>query len=255
MSFRTKLTIAYLGGPFHGWQRQPNRRTVQGELERALTSMTGGLEVTVVGAGRTDAGVHAAAQVAHLDLPVRIPAHGLVSGLNHHLPGEIRVRAARPVPGSFHARRDALAKHYTYRARWREPSLPWLGIRVATVPEIEDHDALADALGLLEGRHDVASFTVPEAAVGSTERTLYQARLEARPNGIDLRFVGDGFLRYQVRRMAGALLEVGRLRMTLEAFQDLLERPTPGAPIPAAPARGLTLERVRYGTLAGLEGH
>jgi len=246
MAARTKLTIAYLGGPFHGWQRQPDRRTVQGEIERALTAMTGGIESAVVGAGRTDAGVHAAGQVAHVDLPAPIPSDGLVRGLNGLLPDEIRVRAAVPVPGSFHARRSARGKLYSYRVRWRPSPLPWIGVRAAVVPRCAAEPELERAASMLVGRHDFASFTVPEAAAEPTVRTLFRVRLDRRPAGIDLHFVGDGFLRYQVRRMVAALLEVGRGRLTAGDLRRLLDEPAAGAPLPTAPARGLTLERVIY---------
>ncbi|HPA79723.1 MAG TPA: tRNA pseudouridine(38-40) synthase TruA [Thermoanaerobaculales bacterium] len=247
MAHRTKLTVAYLGGSFHGWQRQRDRHTVQGELERAVAAMTGGLEATVVGAGRTDAGVHAAGQVAHLDLPVRIPPEALVRALNGLLPETIRVRAATAVDGAFHARRSARAKLYSYRARWRPAALPWLGLRCAVVPPVSDPGALERAAALLVGPHDFATFTVPEAAVGPTARTLHRVWTARRRDGLDLHFVGDGFLRYQVRRMVGALLEVGRGQLEHADFERLLAQPMPGAPIRTAPARGLTLERVFYG--------
>jgi len=246
MAHRTKLTVAYLGGSFHGWQRQRDRRTVQGELEHALAVMTGGLEAAVVGAGRTDAGVHAAGQVAHLDLPSPIPPEGIVRGLNGLLPDEIRVRAAVRVSTDFHARRSARGKLYSYRARWRPSPLPWLGLRCAVVQPIRDPGALARAAALLAGRHDFASFTVPEAADEPTVRTLFKVSTQARRDGLDLHFVGDGFLRYQVRRMVGALLDVGRGQLALVDFARLLDDPRPGAPLATAPARGLTLERVFY---------
>jgi tRNA pseudouridine38-40 synthase len=246
MAHRTKLTVAYLGGSFHGWQRQRDRRTVQGELERALAVMTGGLEAAVVGAGRTDAGVHAAGQVAHFDLPSPIPPEGIVRGLNGLLPDEIRVRAAAQVSTDFHARRSARGKLYSYRARWRPSPLPWLGLRCAVVQPISDPGALTRAAALLAGRHDLASFTVPEAADEPTVRTLHRVWIRGRRDGLDLHFVGDGFLRYQVRRMVGALLDVGRGQLTHADFERLLAEPRPGAPIRTAPARGLTLERVLY---------
>jgi tRNA pseudouridine38-40 synthase len=246
MPQRTKLIVAYLGGGFHGWQRQHDRRTAQGELERALALVTGGLETGVVGAGRTDAGVHAAGQVAHLDLPVPIPPAGLVRGLNGLLPADLRVRAAARVSDGFHARRSARGKLYTFRARWRPPPVPWLGLRCAVVPPIRDAAALAQAAALLAGRHDFASFTVPEAAAEPTVRALYRISTRLRRDGIDLHFLGDGFLRYQVRRMAGALLEVGRGRLAAGDLERLLAHPQPGAPLLTAPACGLTLERVFY---------
>jgi tRNA pseudouridine38-40 synthase len=241
-----KLEIAYHGQSFHGWQRQRNQRTVQGELEKGLAALFPGHRVSVVGAGRTDAGVHAAGQVAHFDPPRSIPPEGLVRALNGRLPPDVRIRSARPVAASFHACRSAVGKVYTYRARWQEAKLPWLEPRSATVRMITNSDGFAPALDMLEGRHDWASFTVPDGGVGSTIRILFRVQLRNRRDGFDLDFVGEGFLRYQVRRMVGALLEVGSGTRGLDGLKDLIEHPQPGAPIRTAPARGLCLEHVYY---------
>jgi tRNA pseudouridine38-40 synthase len=252
MGSRAKLTVAYLGGAYHGWQQQPSGRTVQGELVRALEEMTHDTTISVVGAGRTDAGVHAAGQVAHCDLPAEIPQTDLVRALNQHLPRDIRVRSAGYVRPSFHARRDAVAKHYTYRVRWRSPDLPWLDLRTATCARFADRAAVQTCSEMLVGRFDVASFTVPEAAVHSTVRRLHRVWLQDHGRGLDLHFVGDGFLRYQVRRMVGALLAVGREELTAGGFRALIEDPHPGAPIVTAPACGLTLEKVYYRSVPSL---
>jgi len=244
MGQRIKLTVAYSGERFHGWQRQPADRTIQGELERALSILTEGIEISVVGAGRTDAGVHAAAQAAHADVPVSIPMSGLTRGLNGLLPGDVRIRSVVKAAPSFHARRSALGKHYAYRVQWRTPDLPWLGLRTATLPPISDPDSLAEAVALLPGRRDMASFTVPQDM--STVRALHRVWTEPRRHGLHIHFVGGGFLRYQVRRMVGALLDVGRNRLPMDDFKRLLHQPQPGAPVFTAPARGLTLERVFY---------
>jgi tRNA pseudouridine38-40 synthase len=241
-----KLTVAYLGGPFHGWQRQPGRPTVQGELEAAIRSMTKREAVAVVGAGRTDAGVHAAGQVAHVELPSTLPPSNLKSAVNGILPSAIRVRAAVRAATSFHARHSALGKIYCYRLRWRESTLPWNQQRCATVPAMPDVAAITAAVSLLPGRRDMATFTVPEAAEKNTLRSLFRVTALPRREGLDLVFVGDGFLRYQVRRMVGALLELGWGRLSLTEFRRLLEIPSPGAPLWTAPAAGLTLERVLY---------
>ena len=246
MAFRMKIVVAYLGTPFHGWQRQRGQQTVQGELERALSKCVGGTKITVMGAGRTDAGVHAAGQTAHCDLPGRIPPEKLVSSLNAILPPEIRIRSARSVGPNFHAQKSALGKLYTYRLRWCERDLPWLDLRSAVKKPVADMKALTNALNLLPGTRDWASFTVTNPGPGSTVRTLYAARMTTRRSGLDLQFVGDGFLRYQVRRMVGILLEVGRQRRTLDDIRRLLDYPTPGASIQTAPATGLSLEKVYY---------
>ncbi|MEE4270847.1 MAG: tRNA pseudouridine(38-40) synthase TruA [Thermoanaerobaculales bacterium] len=246
MAGRTKLTVSYLGAPFSGWQRQPRARTVQGELEGCLRRLTGGQPVAVVGAGRTDAGVHAAAQAAHVDLPVPIPVDVLPRAMNAGLAPDLRVRSAVAVADSFHARKSALGKHYAFRASWSEPELPWLGLRTAVVPRPDNRHELEEACRRLPGRRDWASFTVPEVARRPTVRRLFAIDLEWRRHGVELHFFGEGFLRYQVRRMAGALLELGCGRMTFAELRRLVDEPTPGAHLPTAPAKGLTLERVFY---------
>ncbi len=246
MAQRMKLVVAYLGSPFHGWQRQPRQRTVQGELEAALTRLTGTGGIAVVGAGRTDAGVHAAGQVVHADLPSRLPVDALVRGTNALLPPEIRVRTAAVVGPGFHARRSAVGKTYTYRARWPASAYPWRRLRCTEVAPIERLSVVVDLAERLTGRHDWASFTVTEPATASTERTLYRLRVRPRRDGVDLEFLGDGFLRYQVRRMVGALLEVAGGRRDAAWLLGLVAAPQPGARIRTAPATGLTLERVHY---------
>ena len=209
--------------------------------------------MTVTGAGRTDAGVHATGQTAHCDLPVAIPPEALARALNGALPPEIRVRSAHPAPTGFHARKSARGKLYTYRARWRAPSLPWADPLSAQVTRISDHDAFEEAVRLLVGRHDWASFTVVNPKRESTIRTVSRVSCRPRRSGVDLDFVGDGFLRYQVRRMVGAALEVGQGRRRTEDLWALIDDPQPGAPIQTAPAAGLTLHRVFYRRTAQLD--
>jgi tRNA pseudouridine38-40 synthase len=248
-----KLIVAYHGRPFHGWQRQKGQRTVQGEVERALGSVTGCEAQSVTGASRTDAGVHAAGQTAHCDLPAAIPPEAVVRALNAKLPQEIRIRSARLAPPGFHARKSARGKLYIYRARWRPSSLPWADPLSAQVPRISDHEVFEKALRFLVGRRDWASFSVVNPDSESTVRTVSRVSCRWRRSGVDLDFVGDGFLRYQVRRMVGAALEVGQGRRRLDDFRALIEHPQPGAPIHTAPAAGLTLDRVYYRRSARLD--
>jgi tRNA pseudouridine38-40 synthase len=243
---RLKLEIAYHGISFHGWQKQRGQRTVQGELERALAVHFRGHRVPVTGAGRTDAGVHAAGQVAHLDPPSSIPPEALGRVLNSRLPPQIRVLSTISVDAAFHARKSALGKCYTYRARWHEPKFPWLEPRSAVVKKISDTESLSAALDLLAGRHDWASFTVPNPGTETTTRTLFRVRIHRRHEGIDFDFFGEGFLRYQVRRMVGALIEVGSGQRDLGDLKNLIDSPQPGARIRTAPAHGLCLEHVYY---------
>jgi len=252
MTCRTKLTIAYLGSSFSGWQRQPEARTVQGEVERAVMTLTGGHRLPVVGAGRTDAGVHAVGQVAHVDLPSAIPTSIVPKIVNARLAADVRVRSAVAVGTAFHARKGAVGKHYAYRLRWPPPTLPWRDLRAAFDRPPGRPEALEAACRLLPGRRDWSSFTVPDAARRGAVRTVFRIACRWRSNGLDLGFFGDGFLRYQVRRMVGALLAIGAGRMTMDELSTLLESPSPGAPLPTAPARGLTLERVYYRRTATL---
>jgi tRNA pseudouridine38-40 synthase len=254
VTVRYKLVVAYLGTPFAGWQRQPAQRTVQGELEAALGRMTGGSPPSCVAAGRTDAGVHAAGQVVHFDLPCQIPAADLARALNDHLPPEIRIRSAATAPHGFDARRSARGKRYVYRVAFTPPRLPWSRLRAAVLPPLVEPELLTAAAALLPGRRDMSSFTVPDPETASTRRTLHEARIAWHRSGLTLSFLGDAFLRYQVRRMVGALLEVGWRRRRLDEIRELLDSPRPGARVWTAPARGLTLEKVYYrnpGTLGG----
>lgn len=246
MSSRMKLVIAYLGNPFHGWQRQRGQQTVQGEIEKALGRLLDGRRIVIHGAGRTDAGVHAVGQVAHCDLPVEIPPDGVLRGLSRILPDGIRIRSAHRVGSSFHSRRSAKGKLYTYRARWQQRTLPWLDLRTAHLPEISHPKAMAAAASQLLGTHDWASFSVPDLPLKSTIRTVFRVDLRHHRNGIDFDFIGNGFLRYQVRRMVGALLEVGRGRRTIDEIRSLVNDPQPGASVTTAPAEGLSLEHIYY---------
>ena len=246
MTQRIKLTIAYLGSPYHGWQRQPGQRTVQGEIEHSLVHLTKRPRITVTGAGRTDAGVHARAQVAHADLPLGFPPAALASALNARLPQTICIMAAVTAPAGFHARFSARGKAYTYRITWGPVRLPWQAQRAAPMPEPLDRAAIERCAKAIIGRHDMASFTVSDPAQGSTVRTIFDVRVSWGRTALRLDFFGSGFLRYQVRRMAGAILEVGAGKRSTAEFVRLITDPEPGAPLPTAPARGLTLEKVYY---------
>ena len=245
MTARVKLTIAYHGAHFAGWQRQSNAITVQQRVEEALEAVVMS-PVAVHAAGRTDAGVHARGQCAHVDVPVAIPPDRLLLAVNHRLPTTIRVRRSIAVPADFHARFDATAKRYVYRGTWRLTSLPWCDPLVAEISPVHHPDALREAALVLLGQHDFGSFTVPEVGRRDTVRTLTRASVRVSRRQLTAEFVGDGFLRYQVRRMMGALLEIGCGQRTVGELRSLMEQPAPGTPITTAPARGLCLEHVYY---------
>jgi len=245
---RLVLRIAYLGAGFAGWQRQPGVRTVQGDLEHALARVYRA-PVALRGAGRTDAGVHAAGQAAHLDPPFAIPPRGLRAALNRLLADDVRVVAVRLAPPGFDARRSAQAKRYRYRVAWGEPLEPWEGLRCWQLAARPDLARVRRALAAVVGTHDFAAFASSgHAGTGArgTERTIFAARLAVRGRRAAVVLDGDGFLRGMARRIAGALVEVGRGAQPVSWFVALVRHPRTAPPAPTAPAHGLTLERVVY---------
>jgi len=248
---RYRMTIAYLGTRYHGWQFQDNARTIQGEMERVLRKALREPALRIEASGRTDAGVHAAAQVIHVDISADIPPASLAKLLNARLVDDIRVRSVSKARPGFHARYNVRAKRYCYRIRWQDAPVlsPWVTQRHALLPRIGSTDYLREAIDLLEGRHDFASFTVSRPTVRTTERNLVRIRFQKFKTGLRLDFLGEGFLRYQVRRMVGALFMLGQGKMDLQQLELMLKEPEPGASLFQAPARGLCLERVWYRAL------
>jgi tRNA pseudouridine38-40 synthase len=245
---RTSLVIAYLGGGLSGWQVQAGRRTVQGELQRALERVCG-RSIQVTAAGRTDAGVHAIGQVAHCDVPAGIPARGLHAALNGVLPADVRVLRARRAAGTFHARRDATAKRYRYRIAWGMTLEPWEALRTWEVPYRLDVPAMSRAASALVGTHDFTALALSgHSGTGrrGCSRTVHGAILRRHGRRVSIIVAGDGFLRGMVRRIAGALVEVGRGAQPPTWIAALLVDPATRPTAPTAPAFGLTLERVFY---------
>jgi len=243
---KLRLELAYLGTFFEGWQLQAERpggtpvRTVQGELESALKQVYQA-GIRVHGAGRTDSGVHADGQVAHLDLPESapsIPFEGLRRALNTKLPSDVRVLRVCEAGPDFDARRSATGKVYVYRLRRGEFLHPHRGLVEALAKEPLDVGAMREAARHLVGRRDFAPFSVAGSLPSSTIRTLSGLDIAEEGSLLVVTAAGDGFLRGMVRRLVGTLREAGRGRTTPE---DAVR--TPG---PTAEARGLTLERVLY---------
>ena len=239
-----RLTVSYRGTDFAGWQRQPNAMTVQEVVEDALSQVVG-LAVRVVGAGRTDAGVHARGQVAHLELERPFESRALVHGTNHHLATGVRVLAASPAKDGFHARKCALGKEYRYRASRRSVLSPLDELVTLRIPEV-DVAALATATAALEGRHDFSAFALAGGAHSQPWRRIFAADWHEDGPLLELRVVGDGFLRGMVRSLVGTLLEVGRGKRSVGDFRALLEGRPRSEAGPTAPAHGLVLERVFY---------
>ncbi|MGE0041770.1 MAG: tRNA pseudouridine(38-40) synthase TruA [Vicinamibacterales bacterium] len=240
-----KLTVAYDGTDFAGWQRQARHRTVQAVIEDALEPIAG-RPVVIHGAGRTDAGVHAAGQVASLILERPIAPADLCRALNARLPDDVRVMAAEEAAPDFHARFMARLKTYHYRV-CTLPVLPPLERRTAWhVRGPLDEAAMARAAAALVGEHDFASFQAAGSAVRSTVRTLTRSAVIAEATGLRYEVAGTGFLRYMVRAIVGTLVEVGRGRRAPDDLPAILAARDRASAGLTAPPQGLVLHGVEY---------
>jgi tRNA pseudouridine38-40 synthase len=243
---RFKLTVAYDGTTFVGWQRQAEGISVQGVLEAVLAELDGA-PVAVTGAGRTDAGVHALGQVAGVSLTRDVDAATVVRAANARLPKTIRVLDAVEVPPSFHARFDATSKVYRYRIWNGEVLNPFERAYVWHVPgPVLDVAAMAAAARLLEGRHDFAAFQTGGQERTSTERVIHSSHVAAEPPLIVYEIGGSGFLRHMVRSIVGSLVDVGRGRYPASWMHEVLESRTRENAGRTAPSAGLFLVRVEY---------
>lgn len=244
-----RLRIAYVGTDYAGWQRQNNALAVQQVVEEALARILG-RSTSVVGAGRTDAGVHARGQVAHLTVAAGSPPaetrRALVHGANRHLPATVRVLDAAPVEDVFHARKSATLKVYRYRL-CRAPVIdPFRAPFVVRAPGELDLEAMKSAASLLPGRHDFSAFAKSGGSHGQPERTIHNAAWIEAGDELSFQVSGDGFLRGMVRALVGTTLEIGRGRRSIDDFAMLLGGGSRAEAGPNAPARGLCLERVEY---------
>jgi len=246
MMRRILITIEYDGGPFHGWQRQVNGRTVQQVLEEAAHQLTG-QETLVQAAGRTDAGVHASGQAAHLDVPEKFDAERVMAALNA-LVGQqpVSVIAAREVPADFHARFSATGRRYLYRIlpRRQPPALD-LG-RVWHHKTALDTDAMQCAADMLIGRHDFTSFRATHCQADSPVRTLDTLDVASAGAEIHIHAAARSFLHHQVRNMVGTLALVGAGKWHPEQVAAALAACDRSAAGPTAPPEGLYLTAVSY---------
>ena len=241
-----KLTVAYDGTAFVGWQRQASGTSIQELLENAFALLEGAA-VAVAGAGRTDAGVHAFGQVANVSLTRDIDAATVVRALNNHLPPTVRVLDAVEARPTFHARFDAVAKRYRYRI-WNQPVMsPFERDYTWHIPgPALDVEAMAAAAARLEGRHDFAAFKTTGAETHTTERVLFSSSISVARPLITYDVRGDGFLRHMVRGIVGTLVEIGRGRYPAEWISEVLLSRDRGRAGRTAPAAGLFLMGVEY---------
>jgi tRNA pseudouridine38-40 synthase len=243
-----RITVSYDGTDFHGWQVQPGLPTIQGALEEVLATIEGS-PVTVHGSGRTDAGVHALAQVAAFLLQNPIPVENLHRAMNRLLPRSIRILHAEEVAAEFHPRFDARAKTYQYRL-WREEICPPFDrFYVCHHPYPVNEEAMIAAAPLFEGEHDFTAFaSADETDEGgrSKVRTIYSSSAWRDGSKFVYQVRGSGFLKHMVRNIVGVLLEVGKGNLTSSDIRARLEPFSEIAPGPSAPARGLFLMNVEY---------
>jgi tRNA pseudouridine38-40 synthase len=241
-----KLIIEYDGSRYHGWQRQKGDRSIQEEIENALETITAA-KVTLIGSGRTDAGVHALGQVANFKCDTRLEPAALMNALNSLLANDIVIKACETVSASFHARYDVKSKVYQYRILNR--TLPvaigrqyaWF-IRKTLNPE-----AMRAAITQIIGRHDFKAFEGTGSARQHTIRHIFSAELAGPDDGfLVFQFEADGFLRFMVRNMVGTLVDVGLEKLSSDDFKRILNSKDRCQASATAPPHGLTLLKVNY---------
>ena len=243
---RIAVLLEYDGTAYSGSQYQENGPSIQAELESAIEKLTG-VGTRAAFAGRTDAGVHALGQVAAFDSDARLVASEFMRGLNHFLPPDMAVRAARDVEASFDPRRRARNRAYHYRVDTRPVRSPLLRDRVWHVGREVDLEAMQRAARRLQGAHNFAAFAGPYE--GSTERTLRRCEVSASRGLVKVEMEAEAFLPHQVRRTVGPLVEIGIGRTTEEGLVALLVEARPSSAGPAAPPCGLYLARIEYDEL------
>jgi len=251
-----KLTLAYDGTDFHGWQVQPGHLTIQGELAAAIERITGE-RVLPQGSGRTDAGVHARAQVASCELAAPIPPENLHRALNRTLPAAIRMLGAEHAQPDFHARHSVRAKTYEYRIYRGEICPPWAARYVYALHWPLDVEKMRRAAALVLGEHDFTSFaaTDPDLSARQSEpdappnniRTIFSSEWAEESGDLLIYTVrGNGFLHHMVRNLVGTFLDAGRQHIAPEDITTILQQKSRAAAGPTAPARGLWLDYVEY---------
>jgi tRNA pseudouridine38-40 synthase len=243
---RYKCVLAYEGTGFSGWQIQPNKRTVQSEIEAVLAKMHKGEIVKVSGSGRTDANVHARGQVIHFDSPLAIPVEKWGLALNSLLPDDVAVLSAEKVSPDFHARFLAKGKEYRYKLHLSKVRDPFLRNFAYWYPYPLDVDSMVEASRYLLGTHDFSSFCSAKTEVEDKVRTIHSIDLSLEDDILIFRFTGNGFLYNMVRILVGTLLEVGSGERQPSEIQEVLEKKDRRRAGKTAPGHGLYLWRVFY---------
>lgn len=245
---RYKAIIAYDGTNFQGFQRQPNGRTVQEELEKTLTKMNNGTPIAIHGSGRTDAGVHAMGQVIHFDFPYERPLEKMRFGMDTQTPPDIAVKEVEVVADSFHARYHVVEKTYQFRVDIGKPRSPFRRYYASYYPYPLDLAKIERALTDVIGTHDFTSFCASGSSVEDKVRTIYEANLSVNEAGDELTFTfrGDGFLYKMIRIMVGTFLKIGNHRLAEDSIPAIIDAKDRNAAGPTAHPEGLYLVAVKY---------
>lgn len=242
---RYKIIFSYDGSNFHGYQIQPKLRTIQGELEKAVSYLNQQTKTSVQSSGRTDGGVHALKQVAHFDLNIEIPEYKIKQGLNTLLPNDIHIIDVEQVDESFHARFSAKKKEYIYKINLTEYNPMMRNYEYQYGKEL-DLEKIEMVLKDFEGTHDFTAFISSEDQREDKVRTIYKTKMSVQKKHVTISFQADGFMKYQVRNMVGLLIEIGSGKKEGEEVKRLLNRKDRKISIKIAPAEGLYLRKVWY---------
>lgn len=242
---RVKIVVAYDGTNYCGWQVQPNGITIEGVLNRSLSNLLGE-KIEVMGASRTDSGVHSLGNVAVFDTNTRMPADKIAFALNQRLPEDIVVQGSCEVPSDWHPRYQESTKTYEYRILNRTFRMPTRRLDTYFYHYPLDVEQMSEAASYLVGTHDFASFCAANAQVKSTVRTIYSCTAQKENDIITIRVTGNGFLYNMVRIIAGTLIEVGAGKRRPEEIKDILAAENRDAAGPTAPAQGLTMMGIEY---------
>lgn len=242
---RFLIDFSYSGANFSGYQKQPKKRTVQEEVERVLTSINGGNNVTIYSSGRTDAKVNALHQMAHFDFEKKISAYKLKGALNSYLPDDIYINNVKEVSDDFHARYMVKSKTYEYKINTKTYN-PLLRTHVYQYCKTLNVKNIERALQYFVGTYDFTTFTSAEDKRSDKVRTIYNVSLKDKDGIIAIKFKGKGFLKYQVRNMVGTLIKIGEEKLSPNVIPSLLEKKDRRCASLCAPAEGLTLINVEY---------
>lgn len=240
-----RFTLEYIGKRYHGWQIQENAITIQQILEEKL-SLILHAKHRVVGAGRTDAGVHALGQVAHFKTANSLPVERIFSGMNSLLPADIAILDMQEVSFSFHSRKEAKKKEYFYQI-WngKKPS-PFLSAYVMHIPYSLDRETMEKAASCFQGKHDFTSFTPAKSAIQNKVRHVFHSEIEEEGEMIRYRIIANGFLHHMVRTIVGTIINVGKGMIPVEQIIEIFQARDRKWAGFVAPAKGLFLKKIFY---------